>query len=79
MALPMAPPMIRPIQMAASDEVARASQTARAIEVAKAKRMRPQRPKLAPLLEHPVAHSLVPDEHEVEEWGELTVPLAAMS
>ena len=69
MALPMAPPMMRPIETAVSLEFMRASQTARAIAAAKANRIRPKRPSSRPLLEQPVAHALVPDENEIEETG----------
>ena len=77
MALPMAPPMMRPMQMAVSLEFMRASHTARAIAAAKANRIRSEAAELGPLLEHPVAHALVPDENEIEKRGDAHGPLGA--
>src|SRR6478752_4629124 len=66
MALPMAPPMMRPMQMAVSLEFMRASHTARE-----------KAAELGPLLEHPVAHALVPDENEIEKRCDAHGPLGA--
>ena len=70
MALPMAPPMIRPMPAAARGEVIRASQTTSADGGGEGEQDEGPAAKLAALREEPVAHALVPHEHQIEERGE---------
>ena len=77
MALPMAPPMMSPIEAAASRDSMRASQTVSARLAAEGEQDQPQASKRAFLRQQPVADALVPHEHQVEKRGERHAPLGA--
>ena len=77
MALPMAPPMMRPMQMAVSLEVDAREPDGKGDCRGKGEQDQEEAAELGPLLEHPVAHALVPDENEIEKRGDAHGPLGA--
>ena len=77
MALPIAPPMMRPMAAAASREVRRREPDSEREARGEGEQDQPEAPKRAFLRQEPVADALVPHQNEVEEGGERDGPLRA--
>ena len=80
MALPMAPPMMSPIEAAASRDVDAGEPNGQRQARGEGEQDQPQAAKRAFLRQQPVADALVPHQHQVEKRGERhACPLAPMS